>query len=53
MKESVTAGLNERVRPELIERLEKSITDSLNDSLTSQLAENGVQADVQISVDAR
>jgi hypothetical protein len=53
VERSVVAGLNERVRPELIERLEESITKSLTDSLTEQLAENGVQADVRVTVAAR
>ena len=53
VKDSVAAGLRERVRPELIERLEQSITASLKDSLEQQLAENGVEADVSVTVAAR
>jgi hypothetical protein len=53
VEQSVVAGLNERVRPELIERLEQSITASLKDSLEQQLAENGVRADVRVTVAAR
>ncbi len=53
VEQSVVTGLNERVRPELIERLEQSITASLKDSLEKQLAENGVEADVNVTVAAR
>ncbi len=53
VEQSVVAGLNEKVRPELVERLEQSIRQSLQDSLTEQLAENGVQADIRVTVAAR
>lgn len=53
VEQSVVAGLDERVRPELIERLEQSVTESIRDSLARQLAENGVQADVRVTVTAR
>jgi hypothetical protein len=53
VKDSVLAGLDKQLRPDLIARLEKSVTDSIRGSLESQLAENGVQADVQVSVAAR
>jgi hypothetical protein len=53
VRTSVEAGLEERVRPELIERLRESVHASLTNSLAEELAKNGVEADVRVSVDAR
>ncbi len=53
IKASVEAGLEERVRPELVERLRESVHASLTKSLSEELEKNGVEADVQVTVDAR
>lgn len=50
---AVEEGLAQRVRPELVERLRESIRETLVKALESELAKNGVQADVQVSVEAR
>jgi len=53
VQEAVSAGLAARLRPELIARIEESITNSIRDSLVEQLGENGVEADVHVTVAAR
>jgi len=53
VEQGVSAGLAERLRPELIAAIERRVADSIRESLADQLAENGVQADTKVTVTAR
>jgi len=52
VKRSIESGLDIQLRPETVGRLESGLRDSLQETLAPRLAENGVQADVKVEVDA-
>ena len=50
---AVEAALDERLRADLLAKLERGLSDALCTTLGAQLAENDIVADVRVTVDAR